>query len=589
MSFSPDGTIYLIGGVLIDNSYEHTYSFENIATQLSYFQSKATHTVLEDYTFLRKNSSIKISKNFEDLWDVNYCLYRNESTGKWIFNFVTDKKYLNEGATELIIETDVLQTYLFDYTFKPSFIDREHQDRWDSNEDPILNYVAENITYGDEYIKTNEIKVVESAVKWFLVTAVDDLEWNPITGSDPVQTVPTPYYFYLIPYVSGEDLGVAIYDESGNALIDGGSLYLKLGDNADVISVAYIPYLPFTVTIDDDYAGGISGSDYQITASNDEIVPYQFENDAQSPYIFKVIGRDTYNRLSRSLQTIDRYEDYTLPSTFTTGINRNSDYESKLLTFPYFFYHLTDYQSQPLIIKNEYLDGEDFDIMVTQLLSHAPKTKYYIDEYKEETNGKYASVVNNTVNDLPLLSDAYQDYLLQNKASAQTGIATSLLSGAVALGVGFATGGVGWALAGGVATSAFSNISREMAKQKDIQNVPDSVRSQGNNIGFDMVDDNIHVRLVRYEITDEYKKIVGDFFAMYGYKCNELKTPDLDSRYYYNYIKAIGANITGNIDMFDLTRIKQVFNDGVTIWHYRGVGFSPLDYTYENIEMSLLD
>jgi hypothetical protein len=74
---------------------------------------------------------------------------------------------------------------------------------------------------------------------------------------------------------------------------------------------------------------------------------------------------------------------------------------------------------------------------------------------------------------------------------------------------------------------------------------------------------------------------------MYGYKCNEVKTPDLKTRYYY-YIELIGANITGSMEQKDLAKIKEIFNTGVTFWHYHSSGFDPLNYQYENVEVNLL-
>lgn len=125
MSFTPTGTLYLLGGVPLDNKYINVVKFPSAAAQQSYFMSKAVHSY-NDYTYMKKDTSIRVSENIENLWNVNYCLYRNGTTGKWIYCFITDKKYLSDSVTEIIIETDVYQTWLFDSEILKSFVIREH-------------------------------------------------------------------------------------------------------------------------------------------------------------------------------------------------------------------------------------------------------------------------------------------------------------------------------------------------------------------------------------------------------------------------------------------------------------------------------
>ena len=49
----------------------------------------------------------------------------------------------------------------------------------------------------------------------------------------------------------------------------------------------------------------------------------------------------------------------------------------------------------------------------------------------------------------------------------------------------------------------------------------------------------------------------------------------------------MGCNITGNIDYEDLTRMKEIFDNGITIWHNRD-GVQPLNYQFDNVEVNLL-
>ena len=45
-----------------------------------------------------------------------------------------------------------------------------------------------------------------------------------------------------------------------------------------------------------------------------------------------------------------------------------------------------------------------------------------------------------------------------------------------------------------------------------------------------------------------------NYFYHYGYKANIFKSPNIRSRYYFNYIKTIGVNIKSNIDTVNLNK-----------------------------------
>ena len=75
---------------------------------------------------------------------------------------------------------------------------------------------------------------------------------------------------------------------------------------------------------------------------------------------------------------------------------------------------------------------------------------------------------------------------------------------------------------------------------------------------------------------------------MSGYKVNRVDVPNTRSRVRFNFIKTVGANIVGSFNQDDLSKIKSIYKNGVTIWHYSATVFYPLDYSYENIEVNLL-
>lgn len=590
MPFPPSGSIYLIGGLRIDNNYTHSPLFDNQTDQLTYFTdpTRVKHQDT-DYSYIRKDQTIKFKKKFEDLWDVNYMLYQNEM-GKWIFSFITDKVYINDNVTEILFETDVLQTYMFDYVIEQSYIEREHQDRWWGVANPKLNINDENLAYGDEYVKTFEKTFREGSDKniaWFLVVATEAIEFFQVdpqpTTLPPsmVQGTPSPLYYYLIP-LDRRDTSGSLYnyfDGSGNSILTALDFSNYVAEEPRILSMSYVPYLPFIVNVSE------VGVDVTITVSSNEWISLQATTVGPTFHILRLNTDELEAFDDFIIGNFQKYEGKPLPGGF--NINQPRDYlkESKLLTFPYTYNLLTDNQATPMMVKNEYVPGDIEFIRCAQSMNINPKTKYYIDSYRGENNGKMYNIINTTVNDLPLKSDAYINYLSQNRASATTGIALSLGGAALSLGIGAASGGVALPLLAGTALSGVSTVGAELAKRKDLQTTPDSLKHSGNNIAFSFVDDSIDLRHMRFEIDTRWKKILGDFWATYGYKCNELKIPDLKSRYYYNYIKMYQANIYGDIDNDELTRIRQIFEAGVTFWHYNDGDINMInDYKFDNVE-----
>ena len=73
---------------------------------------------------------------------------------------------------------------------------------------------------------------------------------------------------------------------------------------------------------------------------------------------------------------------------------------------------------------------------------------------------------------------------------------------------------------------------------------------------------------------------------MFGYKQNKVSTPNIRSRYYFNYIKTVGCNLnTNSIPRSHLEELKGIFDRGTTIWHVDREGVVVGDYSNDNYEV----
>lgn len=171
--------VYLLD-VPLESNYKNTLYFANESAQRTYFQSKIiTSYNYTDFSYQRKDKIIRVPAMYDNICHCNYVMYQNSRyNNKWFYAFVNELEYINDGRTDLHIETDVIQTWLFDYHLKSSFVEREMV-----NDDTIgLNTVPENLELG-EYTSSN---VVEDNNLNNLRYIVQVTEY--VSGSKPIAT-----------------------------------------------------------------------------------------------------------------------------------------------------------------------------------------------------------------------------------------------------------------------------------------------------------------------------------------------------------------------------------------------------------------
>lgn len=133
MYVEPNSTVYLMKNVPLDPTYQHTVLFSSKEQQANTFLGFTT----SDLTFVNQSYQrhgrgyIKIATNVGNVLNCNYMMFRNYNSetmtyDRWFYAFVTDVEYVNEATTLIRYEIDIMQTWLFDYSLDPVFVEREH-------------------------------------------------------------------------------------------------------------------------------------------------------------------------------------------------------------------------------------------------------------------------------------------------------------------------------------------------------------------------------------------------------------------------------------------------------------------------------
>lgn len=132
---SPLTVIKLIKGAPCDDTYSDVIKFGSKAEQAAYFSGLAPWT-FTNCSYQRVNNSVayprgalscRVSGIADNYYDCNYVMFQNTSANsKWFYAFIRKVNYISPENTEIIYEIDSYQTYQFDYTVKPSLVEREH-------------------------------------------------------------------------------------------------------------------------------------------------------------------------------------------------------------------------------------------------------------------------------------------------------------------------------------------------------------------------------------------------------------------------------------------------------------------------------
>lgn len=564
---TPNTVVHLLSGVPLNIKNEHQRTFTDVNAQITYFSGKVAFS-FTDFTYQREEAAIKVPKGYDELYNVNYIMYRNNNYGtKYFYAFVTKREYVNPNTTRLYLEFDVWQTYQFDITILPSFVEREHTKRWNVDGSPVINTVDEGLDYGSEYKTVSVEQYRPSGDIYYLVAAckqtmhvgLDKAYYASLNG------LPQLVVYYVHPF----KLDGSSVNSSQGTLSSITDFLAVLYTQSDAVNNVVSLYITDALPSNPVYSSGtlnINTTNFQRVALTGKL------NGVDVNTVF--VKDMTYGNWTYVAG--DKYAGFT-----------DVD-ESKLLMYPYTLTELVDLRGNKVSYKNEYIDSTDLTISISASLGLNNKISYTIKDYltgalmddgiKIKVNQE-RGLINNDPNDLPIFTDMLGAFLQGNRNALQNQLHSAAWEGSFgALGNALSRDALGVVHGAG---SSYFQIQGINAQIKDIQNQFPQAASMGSNVYFDYGHRLTGVWIIKKEISAEYRKRLSDFFKMYGYKVNELKTPNIKSRQHFNFIKTVGANITGNIPHEELSKIIDLFNKGITFWHTSSVG----DYSLSNGEV----
>lgn len=443
--FTPQSTIYLLKGLEID-AMNNTFwgAFDTPENQFSFFMENYDHIEFNDYTYQRKDGTVVVTGSYDDLRLYNYLIYKNGNVGnksKYIYCFITSLGYLNDKATSITFETDVIQTWRFEIerNFLPSFIAYEHRPQWykdtsiDDNQRPCINTQPENLEIGTDLVSDKQYFMrITNNTSYAIIAMTSDLN-----GSDSysfgVLGSPSQLNYYVIPFNTLTGLEIKTINIDGQATTISGLSEIMDAIRKDEKLVGKC----VSITINNSLCG--------ITYNNG--IP-----NFKSKYYLKH-DYDKFSAISVSLSTYNSmifnndtdYITYNLNGSIDSFIGFNRF--TKLYTYPYSYILLSDNNGTSKIFKNElWKDPRDIQFISIGCPSSS-KINIIPKNYKVNNDNTHSSLINldnsfETSYELsvPVISDATAMMMQSSRNSMNVGLSNIRRSNETASAIASATG-----------------------------------------------------------------------------------------------------------------------------------------------------
>lgn len=538
--------VYLLN-VPLEDDMRNTLYFANASAQHTYFENNISKTYT-NVSYQSETRTFRCPDQIDTVRQYNYIMWQNTAySNKWFYAFIKKMTYVSDGYTDVVFEVDPLQTFMFDITVKPSFVEREH-----TNNDTVgANTLPEGLELGDMVCNgdvSNFGVNIAGVGDWVIVVDVSMIA-NPgdgqtlkYIGDPPAQYVnSTPSGLYHL--VLGVNQSVVI---GANTITD---LYNEAG-LGDAIQNVYI--LPR------DLIGNVTA----ITLST--------MGSAPQPY--RSVGVYMPNS-STGVTNL---------GTFTKGrVNNIRGYiprNKKLLCWPFNYINVSNNAGSTIPYRYEDFSG-DVVFKVEGVMTPSGSIKAVPQNYKYITSNENAYDYSITSAKYPICAwttDAYTNWLTQNGVNMSMqwqkellgsavdiiggGIRGALLGGPLGAAAGAGVGAIG-------AGASLISVAKEQFQAKTQANMV-ADQSRGNANAGDIVwsKHKSQFTFIPMSIKAEYARCIDDYFDAFGYQVNRMKVPNTNHRQNWWYTKTMNANIVGNVPNEEMNKIKSAYNNGLTFW-----------------------
>ena len=503
MVIEPNTVIRIYKNIPLDGTYNHTLLFTSASQQKAYFSNPEHNIPVNSYQRV-VSGKMRIQKRAEQLYNCNYLSFQNSNYGtKWFYAFITGVEFINNETSEITFEIDVMQTYLFDVTLKQCFVVREHS---------VTDNIGENIK--PEQVATGEYIFSDYAPamimsEFCVILAIVDVDtasdgnlYDGIYGGAKL-------WAFKSTDVQGINTKIASYIQKPESIV-----------TAYMCPKAMLPDVP---------TGGI-------------VVPYGANGGV-------------YNILFDTITGTESFGNY---------VPKNK----KLYTYPFNYFNIDNASGQSLPLRYEFFDNLTPAITIQGTITQPVKVICRPISYKGVPSyseaGGYTSLNTEsiTIESYPMCSwntDTFKQWVAQNSVPLALNTVSNIANATVASNYSV------YPKASAI-TGTLGTVTGLLAQTYSASIAADTCRGTFNNGCVNVATGKQQFYKSRVHVTENFARMIDQYFDMFGYTCNEIKIPNRDSRPHWNFVKTNGCVLQGNAPVDYVRKICSIYDTGITFW-----------------------
>lgn len=518
---NPETKLRLYSGVPWSDEYEHVRLYSSKAELLDHLESYRRNISGVDLSHLAPirvgNYDIRVPFTEMKALNLNYLAFQNVGiSNEWVFCFIDSIEWLSEKTTRINFSLDVFQNNFYSTNIKPCFVEYHHIPR---REDGIgVNLVPVNLEAGETIVSQHKkLNLTPTDCCIFVTRGTVEQSWFDGRVENGV---------YCWGSIGHYDVTTDDGLEKINGLL---KEYNDQGAQDAVIGLFMSPKLCI---------GALGGKEIKPKTTSMQISGNAFE------------GYKPKNK--------------------------------KLYSYPWLYCLADNNQGNTHIYRYEYSYNQDksieFDSYGT--IATLPQVLTAPKNYKTRENLAHGlmneALINSSFPMCSFSSDTYRAWLAQNKSSIALSQVQTAVNSTIGLGTSIA-GLAGGSLQGGIngsskTTSAFWDALGMLANQTDRSR--NAGVTHGKALSENVMTGIKECGVDFYEMSckRQFAEMADSFFEQFGYPINKITMPNLRSRSRWNYVKTSHCGFTGNIDLDQLKKLRNIFDNGVTLWHTDDIG-----------------
>ena len=526
---APNSDLWLCRGVPLDSDYHYSYRPASASAQQTAILAYKAYTLTKQSYIRHSNNIIRVAIAPDNALGCNYMAFRNTTFGnKMFYAFITDVEYVNNETSLITYSIDVLQTYFFDINILPSYIEREHS---------ITDAIGDSITpeptisSGQEIISKYQslAEGLTSGVYTVIVTSHDLL--NPVTKDYIFTTA-------AVGNLSGASLAgeynvCNVVPSTLQDFFDVVNNYIRVAGENGILAMYCIPRLAYT--------GGNWDTAHPWLAKNVAI---------NTPAIYP--------------QTVPK-------PAVTDTLNGYLPKNNKLYTYPFCYLKVHNCSGSDNEYRYEYFTTDNAVFRLSSSGTSPDQSVYCTPQnYRGFALDWQSSLIYDTYPATSFISSEYNNYIGNNSNRLLAGQMSRIVSSIASVAGGLSN-------PSGTITSLANNVMSGASEYAMLQDL----RSQTSTLGgmasgyFNLLYAQNFFIAYRVTVNATVAKQYDDYFTMFGYAVDALKTPNFigsQRRSAYNFCKTRNASVTSktsadnSVPTRALSDFKSALNNGVCWW-----------------------